>query len=97
MELAERLKTRIPDIKEELADELLQSASSFVLDQTNQTELSDSLRSLVLDLATDAFNRMGSEGITSESMSGTSVSYAEDMTRTQWHVIYKNRRPKGWS
>ena len=93
----ERLKQRIPEINEDLADELIQSASSFVLDQTNQTELSDSLRVLVLDLATNAFNRMGSEGITSESMSGTSVSYSEDMTRLQWHVIYKNRRPKGWS
>lgn len=93
--MVERLTARA-QMDEEVATSLLSSAASFVLGLTNQTELNDALETLVVELALSAFNRMGSEGITSESMAGTSVSYETDLTPAQWQVIHQHTRMRGW-
>ena len=77
--LLNRIKTllRIPD-NDELINEITELTKSKILNYINEVELPLELEFVLVELTIQRYNRIGSEGIASESVDGKSVSY-EDM------------------
>ena len=77
--LLNRIKTllSIPD-NDELIYEITELTKSKILNYINEVELPLELEFVLVELTIQRYNRIGSEGIASESVDGKSVSY-EDM------------------
>ena len=77
--LLNRIKTLlgIPD-NDELIYEITELTKSKILNYINEVELPLELEFVLVELTIQRYNRIGSEGIASESVDGKSVSY-EDM------------------
>ena len=78
----EKLKIRlgISDNSEDaLLNMLLEDAEGEILDYTNRDTLPTKAEALQRELAITYYNRMGSEGETSRSEGGVSVSYSIDI------------------
>ncbi|MCI6276833.1 MAG: phage head-tail connector protein [Clostridium sp.] len=71
----EKLKIRLPDAEDALLNQLLEDAENDILDYTNRNVLLPKMEGLQRELAIIYYNRMGSEGETSRSEGGISVSY----------------------
>lgn len=71
----EKLKLLTGERDEILLSFLLSDAEEFVLGYTNRTELPETLKKTVRDLAVIALNRMGTEGETGRSEGGESYSF----------------------
>ena len=96
--LLERLKARLDE--NELSDGKLQGiiddVTQEVLADTNQSELNLQLSSAVVSLSVIAVNRIGTEGISSESYSGVSTSYLDDVPSRIAIILNANRRLGSW-
>lgn len=76
----EKLKIRLgADVDETLLGVLLEDAESEILDYTNRTELLPRMEGLQRELVIEYYNRQGSEGETSRSEGGVSVSYSTEI------------------
>ena len=62
---------------EELLYEIVEITKSKILNYINQTKMPKELEFVLVELAIQRFNRIGSEGIASESIDGKSVSYED--------------------
>lgn len=71
----EKLKVRLPDADINLLTQLLEDAENDILDYTNRNVLLPRMEALQRELAIIYYNRLGSEGETSRSEGGISVSY----------------------
>ena len=70
-----------------------------ILNYINETELPNELEFILIELAIQRYNRIGSEGITSESVDGKSVSYDDDFEAYKPHLNFymlKNNISKGY-
>jgi hypothetical protein len=78
-----KLKTRLPEIvnnyQDKLLTQILEDAEAEILDHTNRTVLLPKMEPLQRELAIIYYNRIGSEGVTSQSQGGVSVSYSTDI------------------
>ena len=96
--LLERLKARLDE--NELSDgklqEIIDDVTQEVLADTNQSELNLQLSSAVVSLSVIAVNRIGTEGISSESYSGVSTSYLDDVPSRIAIILNANRRLGSW-
>ena len=96
--LLERLKARLDE--NELSDGKLQGiiddVTQEVLADTNQSELNLQLSSAVVSLSVIAVNLIGTEGISSESYSGVSTSYLDDVPSRIAIILNANRRLGSW-
>ena len=83
--LLNRIKTLlgIPDI-DELIYEITELTKSKILNYINEVELPLELEFVLVELTIQRYNRIGSEGIASESVDGKSVSYED---------IFENYKP----
>lgn len=63
-----------------------------LLNYSDAETLPQALEGLVKEMVAERFNRMGAEGITSESHSGISQSYVDGLSNRQRMRIYKYRR-----
>ena len=63
---------------DELIHEITELTKSKILNYINETELPNELEFVLIELAIQRYNRIGSEGIASESVDGKSVSYEAD-------------------
>ena len=98
--LLNRIKTLlgIPD-NDELIYEIIELTKSKILNYINETELPNELEFVLVELAIQRYNRIGSEGIASESIDGRSVSYDDDFENYKPYLddyIYKNGTNKGY-
>ena len=77
--LLNRIKTLlgIPD-NDELIYEITELTKSKILNYINKAEIPNELEFVLIELAIRRFNRIGSEGITSESVDGRTTSYEDD-------------------
>lgn len=75
----EKLKIKLQEDNEELLALLLEDAEYEILDYTNRLELLPKMEGLQRELAIIYYNRMGSEGESSRSEGGVSVSYSTDI------------------
>ena len=63
------------DNQDDLLLEILRITEERILTYTGLRDIPDDLQWLLVELAAQRFNRIGSEGFSSESVDGNSVSY----------------------
>ena len=61
-----------------LVSEIIELTREKILNYINKTELPKELEFVLIELSIQRYNRIGSEGIASESVDGKSVSYEDD-------------------
>ena len=98
--LLNRIKTLLGVTdNDELIYEITELTKSKILNYINETELPNELEFVLVELAIQRYNRIGSEGISSESVDGKSVSYDDDFENYKPYLddyIYKNGINKGF-
>ena len=63
---------------DDLVSEIIELTREKILNYINKTELPNELEFVLIELSIQRYNRIGSEGIASESVDGKSVSYEDD-------------------
>ena len=63
---------------DDLVSEIIELTKEKILNYINKTELPKELEFVLIELSIQRYNRIGSEGIASESVDGKSVSYEDD-------------------
>ena len=84
---------------EELLYEIVEITKSKILNYINKKALPKELEFVLVELAIQRYNRIGSEGIASESVDGKSVSYDDDFEVYKPHLNFymlKNNISKGY-
>ena len=61
-----------------LVNEIIELTKEKILNYINEDELPRELEFILVELSIQRYNRIGSEGIASESVDGKSVSYEDD-------------------
>ena len=98
--LLNRIKTLLNvEGNEELITEIVNNTESKILNYINASEMPKELEFVLIELSVQRFNRIGSEGIASESIDGKSVSYDDDFTGYKHYLddyISRNSIRKGY-
>ena len=98
--LLNRIKTLLNiEGNENLIYEIVNITESKILNYINATEIPKELEFVLIELSVQRFNRIGSEGITSESIDGKSVSYDDDFIGYKHYLddyISRNSVRKGY-
>ena len=98
--LLNRIKTLLNiEGNEELITEIVNITESKILNYINATEMPKELEFVLIELSVQRFNRIGSEGIASESIDGKSVSYDDDFIGYKHYLddyISRNSVRKGY-
>lgn len=86
MEQVRKLKERIPELsmddsKDFMLIQLLEDAESSILDYTNRSDMLPAMEPLQRELALIYYNRIGLEGIASQSQGGISIQVADDIPK----------------
>ena len=86
--------------QDELLTEIIQVAEEKILLYLGLNEVPIPLAWIVIELAIARFNRIGSEGMSSESVDGGTSSYIEDELGQYKHYLNEymrqNTKNKGW-
>ena len=88
----------IPD-NDELIYEITELTKSKILNYINEVELPLELEFILVELTIQRYNRIGSEGIASESVDGKSVSYEDVFENYKPYLddyISRNGKSKGY-
>lgn len=95
-----QIKRRLQDTETTVSDELLydfiEEATEEVFAATQQTTLNHSLEKVIVASVVLKVNRLGTEGIASESYSSVSTSYLKDLPSTMQSILYANSRIGSW-
>ena len=98
--LLNRIKTLLNiEGNENLIYEIVNITESKILNYINATEMPKELEFVLIELSVQRFNRIGSEGIASESIDGKSVSYDDDFIGYKHYLddyISRNSVRKGY-
>ena len=98
--LLNRIKTLLNvEGNENLIYEIVNITESKILNYINATEIPKELEFVLIELSVQRFNRIGSEGISSESIDGKSVSYDDDFVGYKHYLddyINRNSIRKGY-
>ena len=79
MLLLNRVKTLLGVTdNDELIYEIVEITKSKILNYINKEELPKELEFILVEMAISRFNKVGSEGFSSESTDGKSISYEDD-------------------
>ena len=98
--LLNRIKTllQIQD-NDELIYEIVEITKEKILNYINEKELPKELEFILIELAIERFNKIGSEGIASESIDGKNVSYDDSFENYKVYLddyIFRNNKNKGF-
>ena len=98
--LLNRIKTllQIQD-NDELIYEIVEITKEKILNYINEKELPKELEFILIELAIERFNKIGSEGIASESIDGKNVSYDDSFENYKIYLddyIFRNNKNKGF-
>lgn len=91
---AVKLRPGADALSEDLLKDIIQDSIYEVTEYTKTEELSNLAKSLVKDITIYKINRLGSEGVSSESFSGTSQSFIDGYPA---EIKKKIRRVRGLS
>ena len=83
----------------ELIYEIIELTKSKILNYINEVELPLELEFVLVELTIQRYNRIGSEGIASESVDGKSVSYEDMFENYKPYLddyISRSGKPKGY-
>ncbi len=86
MEQVRKLKERIPELsmddsKDFMLIQLLEDAERSILDYTNRTTIIPEIKPIQRDLALIYYNRIGLEGIASQSQGGISIQVYDGLPK----------------
>ena len=84
---------------DELIDEIIELTKSKILNYINELEIPKELEFILIELAIQRFNRIGSEGVSSEVVDGKSIHYDDDFTGYKHYLddyISRNSVRKGY-
>ena len=90
----DKLILRLPGLDINLAFQLLEDAEAEILDFCNRSVLLKKMEPLQRELAIIYYNRMGSEGESSRSEGGVSVSYSTEIPESLKARLIRYRRLK---
>ena len=90
----EKLKVRIAGVDDTLLEQLLEDAQDEILDYCNRDVLLTKMEGLQRELAIAYYNRRGSEGESSRSEGGVSVSYSTEIPESIKSRLNAYRRLK---
>ena len=98
--LLNRIKTllQIQD-NDELIYEIVEITKEKILNYINEKELPKELEFILIELAVERYNRIGSEGIASESVDGKSVSYEDNFESCKQYLddyVSRSNKNKGF-
>ena len=98
--LLNRIKTllQIQD-NDELIYEIVEITKEKILNYINEKELPSELEFILIELSIERYNRIGSEGIASESVDGKNISYDDNFENYKTYLddyIFKNGKNKGF-
>ena len=100
--LLNRIKTLlgiIDSYNDKLIEEIIEITKEKILNYINEKELPKELEFVLVELAIERFNKIGSEGIASESIDGKNVSYEDNFGNYKTYLddyIFKNNKNKGF-
>lgn len=90
----EKLQVRLKEKDTDLLEQLLEDAEAEILDYCNRNILLPRMFGLQRELAIIYYNRLGSEGESSRSEGGVSVSYSTDIPENIKNRLMAFRRLK---
>lgn len=90
----DKLKVRLNEEDTALLEQLLEDAETEILDYCNRDVLLPRMLGLQRELAIVYYNRLGSEGESSRSEGGVSVSYSTDIPENIKRRLNSYRRLK---
>ena len=98
--LLNRIKTllQIQD-NDELIYEIVEITKEKILNYINEKELPIELEFVLVEMAISRFNKIGSEGFSSESTDGKSISYEDDFEIYKQYLddyLFKTGQNKGF-
>ena len=98
--LLNRVKTllSITD-NDELIYEIVEITKSKILNYINEAELPFELEFVLIELAVQRYNKIGSEGVASESIDGRTTSYEDDFKNYKQYLddyMSRNNTSKGF-
>ena len=98
--LLNRIKTLLQiNDNDKLIYEIVEITKEKILNYINEKELPIKLEFILIELAVERYNRIGSEGIASESVDGKNVSYEDNFGNYKTHLddyIFRNNKNKGF-
>ena len=84
---------------DELLNEIIEITEYKILNYINKKTLPGELEFILIELAIERYNRIGSEGIASESVDGKNISYEDSFENYKTYLddyIFKNDKNKGF-
>lgn len=91
-----KIKLLLNKANDDSVDELLQTLIALCKDEAyiycNLSEYSDKLDYIVIQMVIERYNRMGSEGATSQTSSGVAVSYDSFYSEKVRVMLNKHRK-----
>ena len=98
--LLNRIKTllQIQD-NDELIYEIIEITKEKILNYINKEELPGELEFILVEMAISRFNKIGSEGFSSESTDGKSISYEDDFESYKQYLddyLFRTGQNKGF-
>lgn len=87
-----KLKLLYPAINEEILGLLLDSAKQFIVDYCGLDAYDAKFDSILLRMVQEDVNQLYSEGFTSESAEGSSVSYSPDYSERIYRTLNRNKK-----
>ena len=98
--LLNRIKTLLQiNDNDELIYEIVEITKEKILNYINEKELPSELEFILVELSIERYNRIGSEGIASESVDGKNVSYEDNFENCKQYLddyIFRNNKNKGF-
>ena len=86
----------IDNYNDELIEEIIEITKEKILNYINEKELPRELEFILIEQSIERYNRIGSEGIASESVDGKNVSYEDSFESCKQYLDdyikkYKNK------
>lgn len=92
--MEEKLILLYPSVDIAVLALVIEQVQAFVLDYCNLEEIPESLSSVMLEMCKQDLNKMLSQGISSQSAGGSTVSYEQDYTQNVYKRLKKHKRIK---
>jgi hypothetical protein len=90
--ILEKLEILLPDADEDLLEQLVEQCMDDFMLTCNVDEVPENAASVVARMVVFQYNQRGAEGLSGQSYSGMSESYATDYPAPLKRAIYRFRR-----
>ena len=92
MDVKDKLALLYPSLSDELLALLVDNAKSYVCDYCNLSEYDSSLDSTLVRMVQEDVTKVDSQGMSSESAGGVSVSYTSDYSPMVYKTLNRHKR-----